>query len=45
MSLNMLCDQCSMSAIGGCGSKGQDVGTCGQRCQLGETSRYHDLWS
>ncbi len=30
MSLNMLCNQCSMSMIGGCGSKGQEVGTCGK---------------
>ena len=34
MSLNMLCDQCSMSAIGGCGSKGQDMGTCGKDANL-----------
>ncbi|MDD2383945.1 MAG: hydroxylamine reductase [Sulfurospirillaceae bacterium] len=34
MSLNMLCDQCSMSAIGGCGSKGQDAGTCGKDANL-----------
>ncbi|DAB34300.1 MAG TPA: hydroxylamine reductase [Sulfurospirillum sp. UBA12182] len=30
MSLNMLCNQCSMSMLGGCGSKGQEVGTCGK---------------
>lgn len=30
MSLNMLCNQCSMSMIGGCGSKGQEVGICGK---------------
>lgn len=30
MSLNMLCNQCSMSMIGGCGSKGQEIGTCGK---------------
>jgi len=34
MSLNMLCDQCSMSAINGCGSKGQDIGTCGKDANL-----------
>ena len=30
----MFCDQCSMSAINGCGSKGQDVGTCGKDANL-----------
>jgi hydroxylamine reductase len=30
MSLYMLCNQCSMSMLGGCGSKGQEVGTCGK---------------
>jgi len=30
----MLCDQCSMSAIGGCGSKGQEAGTCGKDANL-----------
>lgn len=30
MSLSMLCNQCSMSMVGGCGSKGQVVGTCGK---------------
>jgi len=34
MSLNMFCDQCSMSAIGGCGSKGQEAGTCGKDANL-----------
>ena len=34
MSLSMLCDQCSMSAINGCGSKGQDIGTCGKDANL-----------
>ena len=28
--LSMLCNQCSMSMAGGCGSKGQEVGTCGK---------------
>lgn len=30
MSLSMFCNQCSMSMVGGCGSKGQEVGTCGK---------------
>ena len=34
MSLNMFCDQCSMSALNGCGSKGQDIGTCGKDANL-----------
>lgn len=34
MSLNMFCDQCSMSAINGCGAKGQDIGTCGKDANL-----------
>jgi len=28
--LSMLCNQCSMSMMGGCGSSGQEVGTCGK---------------
>ncbi|MDD3325101.1 MAG: hydroxylamine reductase [Sulfurospirillaceae bacterium] len=34
MSLNMFCDQCSMSAINGCGAKGQDIGVCGKDATL-----------
>ncbi len=34
MSLSMFCDQCSMSAINGCGSKGQEIGTCGKDANL-----------
>ena len=34
MSLNMFCDQCSMGALNGCGSKGQDIGTCGKDANL-----------
>ena len=34
MSLSMFCDQCSMSAINGCGSKGQEAGTCGKDANL-----------
>lgn len=36
MSLNMLCNQCSMSMIGGCGSKGQEIGTCGKDKNLSQ---------
>ncbi|MGK0289680.1 MAG: hydroxylamine reductase [bacterium] len=32
--LEMLCNQCEMSAINGCGSKGTDVGTCGKTATL-----------
>jgi len=28
--LSMLCNQCSMSMTGGCGSAGQEIGTCGK---------------
>ncbi len=28
--LSMLCNQCSMSMTGGCGSSGQEIGTCGK---------------
>ena len=28
--LSMLCNQCSMSTVGGCGSQGQEVGVCGK---------------
>ena len=34
MSLSMFCDQCSMSALNGCGSKGQTSGTCGKDANL-----------
>ncbi len=34
MSLSMFCDQCSMSAINGCGAKGQEIGTCGKDANL-----------
>jgi hydroxylamine reductase len=34
MSLSMFCDQCSLSAINGCGSKGQIIGTCGKDANL-----------
>lgn len=30
MSINMLCNQCSMSMVEGCGSNGQSIGTCGK---------------
>lgn len=36
MSLSMLCNQCSMSMIGGCGSKGQEIGTCGKDKNLSQ---------
>lgn len=32
--LSMLCNQCSMSMTGGCGSSGQEVGTCGKDSNL-----------
>ncbi|CZE48264.1 hydroxylamine reductase [Campylobacter geochelonis] len=32
--LEMFCHQCEMSAIGGCGSKGQSMGTCGKDSTL-----------
>ena len=34
MSYSMFCDQCSMSAINGCGAKGQEIGTCGKDANL-----------
>ena len=34
MSLNMFCNQCSMSMAGGCGSKGQTEGICGKNSTI-----------
>lgn len=34
MSISMFCDQCSMSALMGCGAKGQTIGTCGKDANL-----------
>ena len=32
--LQMFCHQCQMSAPGGCGAKGQKMGTCGKNSTL-----------